>query len=238
MAREVDALPTVRPYEGIWRHEFASHPFTPVLERAEGIYLYDTEGRRYLDVTAGAFCVNIGHGDRRVLEAIARQAEKFTFCHHALSNRPKAELCARIAEVAPGDLDTTYLVTGGSEAVETAIQLARPYHLACGRPQKCKVIGTWDSSHGMSLGALSVAGAPGFRQSFHPMLFDWPHVRHYRETGRPAGLSDAEWARACARELEEVIHFAGPEQISAFIATPIGAGKDYALVPPREYWQA
>ena len=101
------------------------------------------------------------------------------------------------------------------------------------------MIGTWDSYHGMSLGALSVAGGPGFRKPFLPMLANWPHVRHYRNPKeRPEGMSIAVWGIQCARELEELIYFTGPEQVSAFIATPVGAGKDYGLIAPPEYWQA
>ena len=239
MATPERAIPNQRTAEGEWKHLFSYHAFAPVLERAEGIYLYDNEGNRYIDASGGPIAMNIGHGDRRVVEAITRQAEKYAYCHPALSNQPRADVCARMARLAPGNLNTTYLVSGGSEAVETAIKIARQYHLARGREQKSVVIGTWDSYHGMSLGALSVAGGPGFRKPFLPMLSNWPHVRHYRNPKeRPSGMSDVDFALQCARELEEMIYFTGPEQVSAFIATPVGAGKDYGLMPPAEYWQA
>ena len=239
MATPEKAIPTQRTADGDWRHMFSYHAFAPVLERAEGVYLYDTDGNRYIDASGGPIAMNIAHGDRRVIDAITRQAEKYAYCHPALSNQPRAEVCARIARLAPGTLNTTYLCSGGSEAVETAIKIARQYHLACGHEQKNVVIGTWDSYHGMSLGALSVAGGPGFRKPFLPMLANWPHVRHYRNPKeRPEGMSEVDWALQCARELEETIYFVGPEQVSAFIATPVGAGKDYGLIPPVEYWQA
>src|SRR5256712_1094759 len=233
------AIPHQRAAEGDWRHMFSYHAFAPVLERAEGIYLYDTDGNRYIDASEGRREMTIAKGARRVIEAITRQAEKYAYCHPALSNQPRAEVCARIARLAPGNLNTTYLCSGGSEAVETAIKIARQYHLARGNAQKHAVIGTWDSYHGMSLGALSVAGGLGFRKPFLPMLANWPHVRHYRNPKeRPEGMSLTDWALQCARELEETIYFVGPEQVSAFIATPVGAGKDYGLMPPPEYWQA
>jgi adenosylmethionine-8-amino-7-oxononanoate aminotransferase len=239
MATPEKAIPGQRKTDGDWKHLFSYHAFEPVLERAEGIYLYDSEGNRYIDASGGPIAMNIGHGDRRVIEAITRQAEKYAYCHPALSNQPRADVCARIARLAPGNLNTTYLCSGGSEAVETAIKIARQYHLARGNQQKSVVIGTWDSYHGMSLGALSVAGGPGFRKPFLPMLANWPHVRHYRNPKeRPEGMSEVDWALQCARELEETIYFVGPEQVSAFIATPVGAGKDYGLMPPKEYWQA
>src|SRR5207249_10945397 len=112
------AIPTQRAAEGDWRHMFSYHAFAPVLERAEGIYLYDTEGNRYIDASGGPIAMNIAHGDRRVIDAITRQAEKYAYCHPALSNQPRAEVCARIARLAPGNLNTTYLCSGGSEAVE------------------------------------------------------------------------------------------------------------------------
>jgi adenosylmethionine-8-amino-7-oxononanoate aminotransferase len=239
MATPEKAIPGQRKPDGDWKHLFSYHAFEPVLERAEGIYLYDNDGNRYIDASGGPIAMNIGHGDRRVIEAITRQAEKYAYCHPALSNQPRAEVCARIARLAPGNLNTTYLVSGGSEAVETAIKIARQYHLARGNQQKSVVIGTWDSYHGMSLGALSVAGGPGFRKPFLPMLANWPHVRHYRNPKeRTAGMSEVDWALQCARELAETIYFVGPEQVSAFIATPVGAGKDYGLMPPKEYWEA
>jgi adenosylmethionine-8-amino-7-oxononanoate aminotransferase len=101
------------------------------------------------------------------------------------------------------------------------------------------VIGTWDSYHGMTLGALSVAGGPAYRRPFGPMLTEWGHVHHYRRpVERPLGLSEDDWARACADELDELINNIGPEYVAAFIATPVGAGSDYALVPPASYWRA
>src|SRR5512134_1473632 len=105
--------PSLREPEGMWGTVFSYHPFTPVLERAEGIYLYDTAGNRYIDASGGPMAVNLGHGDRRVIEAITKQAEKFAYCHPTLSNQPRAALCERISSVAPGDLNTSYLVSGG-----------------------------------------------------------------------------------------------------------------------------
>ncbi|MFQ5873219.1 MAG: aminotransferase class III-fold pyridoxal phosphate-dependent enzyme, partial [Dehalococcoidia bacterium] len=140
--------PTLRKPDDIWERPFSYHPFTPVLERAEGIYLYDEDGNRYMDASGGPMAVNLGHGDRRVVEAITKQAEKFAYCHPVLSNRPRAELCERISQVAPGNLNTTFLASGGSEAVETAIKLARQYHVARGNKQKNIVVSRWESYHG------------------------------------------------------------------------------------------
>ena len=234
---ELRALPGQKSAGGKWGRMFSNHTFDLTLARAENIYLFDTTGNRYIDVSGGALGTSIGGGDRRVLDAMHAQAEKFTYVTPAMANEPRADLCERIARLMPGTLNTTYLVSGGSEAVETAIKIARQYHVATGNPRKYKVIGTWDSYHGMTLGALSVAGGPGYRHAFDPMLNDSPHIRHCRRsTDRPLGVSEDDWGRTCALELEEMIHYLGPDNVSAFIATPIGAGKDYGLIPPRSYW--
>jgi adenosylmethionine-8-amino-7-oxononanoate aminotransferase len=236
-SKHAGSLPGLKPAEGKWARVFSSHPFDLTLERSEGVYLYDTAGNRYLDVSGGALATSIGAGDPRVLEAMRRQAERFVYVTPAMANAPRAELCERIARLTPGTLNTSYLVSGGSEAVETAIKLSRQYHLATGRPNKAKVIGTWDSYHGMTLGALSVAGGPGYRTAFDPQLNAFPHIRHYRRpTERPLGVSVEDWGRTCAHELEEMIHYLGPDNVAAFIATPVGAGKDYGLIPPPSYW--
>lgn len=234
---DASSLPGPMPATGKWGRMFSNHTFDITLARAEGIYLYDTAGNRYIDVSGGALGTSIGGSDRRVLDAMRQQAEKFTYVTPALANEPRATLCERIAGLMPGTLNTTYLVSGGSEAVETAVKIARQYHVATGHSRKHKVIGTWDSYHGMTLGALSVAGGPGYRHAFDPMLNDSPHIRHCRRPAdRPLGMSEDDWGRTCALELEEMIHYQGPDNVSAFIATPIGAGKDYGLVPPQSYW--
>ena len=234
---ELRSLPGQKTTEGKWGRMFSNHTFDITLARAEGVYLYDTSGNRYIDVSGGALGTSIGGGDRRVLDAMHAQAEKFTYVTPAMANEPRANLCERIARLMPGTLNTTYLVSGGSEAVETAIKLSRQYHIATGNTRKNKVIGTWDSYHGMTLGALSVAGGPGYRHAFDPMLNDSPHIRHCRRPAdRPLGVSEADWGRTCALELEEMIHYVGPDNVAAFLATPVGAGKDYGLVPPQSYW--
>lgn len=230
-------LPELRKMEGIWENVFSYHPFEPVLDRAEGIYLYDEEGNRYIDASGGPMAVNLGHGDPRMKEAVARQMDKFSFCHPALSCRERAELCTAVSEVAPGDLNATYLVSGGSEAVETAIKLARQYHIATGNPNKYKVITHRDSYHGMTLAALGMSGNPGSQRLFEPMIPQWPHIPQYSDYNRPQGTSRDDWAVTCAQELELAIHYTGKHTVSAFMATPHGCGSDYGVVPPKKYWE-
>ena len=139
--------------------------------------------------------------------------------------------------MAPGALNTSYLASGGSEAVDTAIKLARQYHLERGNTRKHMVISRWESYHGMTLGALSVAGGAGSRDKFTPLLLQWPHIRQPSDYGRPLRMTFKDYAVQCAQELEEAIHYARPDNVAAYIATPIGAGEDYGLMPPPEYWQ-
>jgi adenosylmethionine-8-amino-7-oxononanoate aminotransferase len=228
---------SLRGSEGIWGKVFSYHPFTPVLERAEGIYLYDSDGNRYIDASGGPLAINLGHGDRRVIEAMMKQAERFAYCHPTLSNQPRAALCERISQVTPGNLNTSYLVSGGSEAVETAIKLARQYHVERGNPHKHMVISRWESYHGMTLGALSVSGNPKNRDKFTPMVLQWPHIPQPSTYRYPSNMSFEEHALFCAQQLEEAIHYVGAQHVSAFLATPVGAGEDYGLVPPIQYWQ-
>ena len=227
-----------RKSEGKWGHIFSGHTFEPILDRAEGIYLYDTDGNKYIDVSGGPMAIGMAHGDKRMNDAISQQLEKHAYCHPVLSSEIRADLCEKLAYVAPGTLNTVYLTPGGgSDAVESAIKLARQYHLARGNREKHMVIGHWDSYHGMSLGALSAAGGAGMRRPFEPMLFDWPKIQQYTETGRPPDLSDEEYGELMAEKLEEAVYQNGKQYISAFIATPIGCGTEYGLVPPTSYWK-
>jgi len=227
-----------RKPEGMWGNIFSSRTFEPIVDRAEGIYLYDTDGNRYIDVSAGPMAVGIGHGDKRVKEAIAKQLDKYAYCHPSLSSQNKAELCAKLAEISPGDLNTAYLSAGGgSDAVESAIKIARQYHLATGNPEKNIVISHWDSYHGVSLGALSVAGTPGLRKPFDNMLLKWPKIPQYTDFGRSQEVDVDQWGVEMAQKLAECIHRNGKQHISAYLAAPWGAGPEYGLMAPASYWK-
>jgi adenosylmethionine-8-amino-7-oxononanoate aminotransferase len=104
---------TYRQPEGMWDHVFSDHPFTPILDRAEGIYLYDTEGKRYIDVSGGPMAIGMAHNDKRITAAMAQQLGKFAYCHPVLSNEPRARVCERLGQAAPGNLNTTFLTPGG-----------------------------------------------------------------------------------------------------------------------------
>jgi adenosylmethionine-8-amino-7-oxononanoate aminotransferase len=230
-------LPGLLEPEGDWRNVFSYHPMDVELARAEGIYLYDTEGRRYIDASGGPMAVNLGHNDRRMKAAMTAQLDDYAYVHPVLANRQRANLCNAVASVTPPALNATYVVSGGSEAVETAIKIARQYHVATGRHGKYKTVALHESYHGMTLATMALSGNPRTTQHFEPMLPKWPHIQQYSDYRRPEGVDRDTWAMTCAAELERTILYEGPETVAAFIATPHGCGPDYGVVPPAAYWR-
>lgn len=222
---------------GIWRSAFNYHPFDVELEYADGIFLYDQDGKQYIDASGGPMAVNIGHGDSRLKEAISIQMGKFSFAHPFLANRARAEYCTRLCEEAPGDLSSAFLVSGGSEAVETAIKLARQYHVVMGKLNKHKFVSYYDSYHGMSIATMALSGTPALNRVFDPIMPKWPHMAQYSDADRPHSTDRDAWGVECALRLEKILHYENPETVAAFVATPIGCGSDYGLVPPKSYWR-
>jgi adenosylmethionine-8-amino-7-oxononanoate aminotransferase len=205
----------------------------PIITRAEGCYVYDDHGKRYLDGLSGLFCVNAGHGRTELGEAAARQVEDLDFYTLWSYAHPRAiELAARLASLAPAGLNRVFFTSGGSESVESALKLARNYHRQLGKGQKHKVIAREIAYHGTSLGALSATGITELRSQFEPLvpggchvpntnIYRWPEDRH------PL------WA---ATAIEERIQFEGPETVAAVILEPVqNAGG--CFVPPEGYFQ-
>ncbi len=223
--------------EGDWQNIFSYHPMDVEIARADGIYLFDPDGNRYIDASGGPMAMNLAHNDKRVIESITDQMADYAYVHPTLANRKRAELCNALAEVTPGPLNSTYVVCGGSEAVETAMKIARQYHCARGDHGKYKIISLHESYHGMTLATMALSGNPRSTRLFEPMLPKWPHIMQYSDYHRPEGVSRDEWAVKCAGELERTIHFEGPESVAAFIAAPHGCGPDYGLVAPTRYWE-
>jgi adenosylmethionine-8-amino-7-oxononanoate aminotransferase len=209
----------------------------PVLERADGVHVWDTDGNRYLDAVSGLGVVNIGYGRVEVAEAIAAQAAKMPFnAGNIFSNEPAIRLAADIAEITPGDLNFVHFTSGGSEAVEVALKMARQYHVERGEPSRDKVIGRWTSYHGATLGGLSVGGAVGRRAKYLPMLLDMPHIPPVYCYRCPWGLTYPSCGVTCGDELEREILRVGPERVAAFIAEPIVASVGGAIQPQPEYF--
>ena len=150
---------TLRP-EGDWHHAFSYHPMDVEIARAEGVHIYDRDGNRYFDVSGGPMAVNLPHNHPRMKRAIAEQLEHYTYTHPSIADPKRAEFCRLLAEITPADLDHAFLVSGGSEAVETAIKLARQAQIALGNRDKYKIVSHRDSYHGMTLGTLGAIAQP------------------------------------------------------------------------------
>ncbi|WP_406071832.1 aspartate aminotransferase family protein [Streptomyces sp. NBC_01020] len=206
----------------------------PVFVRGEGCYLYDEQGRRFLDGLAGLFCVNMGHSRGDIVTAATRQMETLAYSTNwGAAHPPAVEAASLIAELAPGDLDVTWFVNSGSEAVETAIKFARQYHRSQGHSERTKIISRDMSYHGVTLGALSVTGLPKIRDPFLPLL---PGIRHVPNTLGHTGDCGPADELECVRAIEAAILEEGPETVAAVFAEPVQNGRG-ALVPPDGYWR-
>ncbi|MBC7238254.1 MAG: aspartate aminotransferase family protein, partial [Chloroflexi bacterium] len=149
----------------------------PIIERGKGLYLYDSEGNEYLDFGSGIGVVNIGYSQPEIIQAMYEQAQKTSFVYSApFTNEPLIRLSKKVIDFAPPGMSKVLFVSGGSLAVESAIKLARQYHLERGREGKYRVIARWTGYHGNTLGALSASGRPSWRAHFTPLLLDFPHI--------------------------------------------------------------
>jgi hypothetical protein len=210
----------------------------PTAVRADGVWIEDADGRRYLDGAGGAIVVNVGHGDRTILEAMRDQASRVQYVHGTMFTTDALESYAdELAPLLPMDDPRIYPVSGGSEAVETALKLARTYHLARGEDRSV-VIGRDSSYHGNTFGALDVGGKRTLKAPYEPWLGRFAHVPaayEYR-CGNPSHPD------ACgawhAERLEAEIERIGPQRVAAFIAEPVGGATLAAAVPSGDYWSA
>ena len=208
----------------------------PVMVRGEGIYLFDEAGRRYIDGHSGAGNVILGHGNKRIAAAMAEQAGTLAYCFSAFhTNQPARALSQRIAALAPGDLDCVYFVSGGSEGIETALKIARQYHLQQGNRQKFRVIARWRGYHGATLGALSATGMPAIREPFSPWLLPFHHIAPCYPYRCSFAGCDSRCNYSCANELEKAILQLGPDNVAAFVAEPVVQGGIASGIPPEEY---
>jgi adenosylmethionine-8-amino-7-oxononanoate aminotransferase len=213
----------------------------PVVERAKGIYLYDREGRKYLDGCSGAVVCNIGYGVAEVVAAMERQARRVAFAHSTqFISEASLELAGKLAALCPGPMardGRVYLSSGGSEAVETAIKLARQYFLERGEPSRTRIVARWQSYHGSTLGALSATGNRARRRPYEPMLIDFPHMAPVYCYRCPFGKRFPECGIACADDLTRAVEEAGARSVAAFIAEPVVGATLGAVPPPDGYWQ-
>ncbi|MBA3436709.1 MAG: aspartate aminotransferase family protein [Thermoleophilaceae bacterium] len=205
----------------------------PILVRGEGCYVYDENGKRYLDGLSALFCVNAGHGRAEIADAMAEQAKQLAFFTNWSYAHPRAiELAARVAGLAPGDLNRVFFTSGGGEAVESALKLCRTFHKHNGEAGRYKLIAREIAYHGTTMGALSATGIPALRAPFEPLPAGGHHVPNTNSYRWPEGR-DPLWA---AEAIEAKILFEGPETVSCVILEPVqNAGG--CLTPQEGYWQ-
>ena len=210
----------------------------PVIVRGKDALLYDADGKEYIDAAGGIFVVNIGHGVAEIGQAMAQQAERFTFAHTAhFTSEAELDFASKLIELAPPGFSKVWLCTSGSQANETAIKLARSFHLLKGEGTRSQVISRWNSYHGSSLGALALTGHSARREPFEPYLFASPKIEPPYCYRCPFNLEPASCALECASALETTILRNGSRNVSAFIAEPMSGGPLGALVPPQGYFK-
>ncbi|WP_412543265.1 aspartate aminotransferase family protein [Longispora sp. K20-0274] len=227
--------------DNLWMHftrrsSYANAP-VPTIVRGEGAYIYDDQGRRYLDGLAGLFAVQIGHGRQELAEAAAKQSAELAYFPIWSYAHPTAlRLADKIASLAPGDLNQVFFTTSGSEAVETAWKLARAYYKKTGRPTKHKVVSRYIAYHGTSMGALSITGLPGIKSDFEPLVpgaIKAANANFYRA---PVHADDPEaFGRWAAEEIGRAIEREGADTVAAVFVEPVqNSGGCYP--PPPGYF--
>ena len=228
----------------LWTHKTQDHPWLTdeelVIDRAEGVWVWTQRGQKLMDAFAGLAVVNVGHGRREIAEAVAEQTVRLAYypTTRQFSNRPAAELSAKLSELAPGDLTYTMFAVSGSEANERSMQIARQYWLAKGHQAKHKVISFQGGYHGATAGTLALCGLPRLAEAYAPLFVPGfakvapPHP--FRDRG--AGTDDALVARRAA-ELRAAIVAEGPETVSAVILEPVISSGGF-IIPPIGWLRA
>jgi adenosylmethionine-8-amino-7-oxononanoate aminotransferase len=210
----------------------------PFAVKAEGTWIEDADGNRYLDASGGPLVVNVGHGREEIARAIYNQIKGVDYVHPTMfTSGPVEELARRLTRKAPPGIERFYFMGSGSEAVETAVKLARQIHLAHGRPERFRLISRWGSYHGLTLGALSATGKPAFRAPFAPMLSDVVHIPAPYCYRCAFGLHLPDCGHRCADALEVALQQSGPETVSAFMAETVSGATIAAVPPPLGYFR-
>ncbi|HVW71129.1 MAG TPA: aspartate aminotransferase family protein [Steroidobacteraceae bacterium] len=222
------------------RHIFfrSAGEVNPTIQRAEGIYCYDADGRRYIDGMGGVGVVSIGHGVTEILDAAMDQMRKVCFAHpFHWKNEPHMRLTEQIASMAPPGMTSVFMCSGGSEATETALKMARQYHVERGEPSRYKVISRWSGFHGNTLGSLSMTGMSSRREAFIPLLAPFPHIAPSYCYRCPFGKTYPDCGVQCAHDLETAILREGKDSIAAFIAEPFVGAAAGATTAQPEYFR-
>ncbi|MBN3563032.1 aspartate aminotransferase family protein [Aliamphritea spongicola] len=209
-----------------------------VIEKAEGVYLWDSEGNKIIDGMAGLWCVNLGYGRQELVNAAATQMQQLPYYNtfFKTTHAPAAKLAKAIAEVTPGDLNHIFFAGSGSEAVDTIIRLVRQYWCIEKKPYRNIIISRENAYHGSTLAGASLGGMGGMHKQGAPGVPGIEHIRQPYWYGEAGDMSEEEFGVACAQALEDKILEVGPDNVAAFIGEPIqGAGG--VIVPPANYWQ-
>ncbi|MCA1063071.1 aspartate aminotransferase family protein (plasmid) [Cytobacillus spongiae] len=208
----------------------------PTIDYGKGVYLYDTDGREYIDACSGAVTANVGHGMEEILQSIVSQGNKVAFVYRSqFSNQPAEDLATFLHEKT--GYPWSFFVNSGSEAVETAIKIAIQHWQEQGRPMKRKILSRWLSYHGITFGALSASGHPARRERFDSYLGDWPTIEPPYCSHCPFGKTYPSCNLVCASQLETMIMRIGADNIAAFMAEPIIGAAGGAITPPRGYYE-
>ncbi|MBN8556524.1 MAG: aspartate aminotransferase family protein [Burkholderiales bacterium] len=212
----------------------------PVAVRGQGVWLEDAAGRRYIDASGGAAVSCLGHGHPDVLAAMHRQIDQLAYAHTSFFTTEVAEqLAEQLVRTAPAGMSHAYFVSGGSEAVEAALKMARQYYLEIGQPERSHFIARRQSYHGNTLGALAVGGNEWRRRQFAPLLVDVTHVSPcYPYRDQREGETPEQYGQRLARELDETIRRVGPGKVLAFVAETVGGATAGVLVPVPGYFKA
>jgi adenosylmethionine-8-amino-7-oxononanoate aminotransferase len=222
-------------------HVFPRHTKAtlPIAVKGEGVYLIDQQGKQYFDGSGGAAVSCLGHGDVEIIDAIKAQLDRMEFAHTGFFNSDAAESVADLLiQNAPGNLDRVFLVSGGSEAMEAAIKLARQYFLEIGQPKRHKVIARLQSYHGNTLGALATGGNMWRREPFAPLMIDTTHISPcYAYRGKADNENEFEYGQRVANELETEINRLGADQVMAFVAEPVVGATMGAVTAVEGYFK-
>ena len=223
----------------LWRHFTAAGAPQLVIERGEGCHIWDREGNRYLDALSALYCVNIGYGPwPEIAEAAEKQIRQLPFFTNwvGFSTPPALELADKLTELVPIDVGRIFFVGGGSEAIETALKVARQYHRLRGEPTRYKFVTRRSAYHGTTLGALSINGSPALRAQFEPLVpgcLRAPTPYRYR---CPYCSEESRCTLQCADEIDGIVRNEGPETVAAVILEPVqnSAG---SITPPEGYFE-
>jgi adenosylmethionine-8-amino-7-oxononanoate aminotransferase len=223
----------------LWRHFTRAMDAPLVIERAEGCYIWDTEGRRYLDALSALYCVNIGYGPwPEIADVAAEQIRKLPFFTNwvGFATPPAIELAEKLTTLVPIDVGRIFFVGGGSEAIESALKVARQYHRLRGEPSRYKFVTRRSAYHGTTMGALSINGSPALRSQFEPLLQGCVRVPMPYRYRCPYCADEPKCTLRCADEIDATIRAEGPETVAAVVLEPVqnSAG---SITPPEGYFE-